>query len=131
VNLTVQGGTASGWSAWLNSDYIGSFPGIVSAASGALTLSFANATLVSSGENVLTVVMDHSGHDQRDAALNPRGILGATLLSTSNTTFTKWTIAGNAGGESNIDPIRGVIAEVSAILPALLSPTRILGGSPC
>ncbi|KAJ7863079.1 glycoside hydrolase family 35 protein [Mycena olivaceomarginata] len=111
ANLTVQGGTASGWSAWLNSDYIGSFPGIVSAASGALALSFANATLVSSGENVLTVVMDHSGHDQRDAALNPRGILGATLLSTSNTTFTKWTIAGNAGGESNIDPIRGVIAE--------------------
>jgi beta-galactosidase GanA len=76
-----------------------------------LTLSFANATLLSTGENVLTVVMDHSGHDQRADALIPRGIMSATLLSSSNTTFTKWTIAGNAGGESNIDPVRGVIAE--------------------
>lgn len=32
-------------------------------------------------------------------------------MSSSNNTFTKWTIAGNAGGESNIDPVRGVIAE--------------------
>ncbi|KAJ7935677.1 glycoside hydrolase family 35 protein [Mycena leptocephala] len=111
ANLTVQGGTASGWSAWLNSVYIGSFPGIVSATSGTLSLSFANATLLSTGENVLTVVMDHSGHDQRADALIPRGIMSATLLSSSNTTFTKWTIAGNAGGESNIDPVRGVIAE--------------------
>ncbi|KAJ6605805.1 glycoside hydrolase superfamily [Mycena sp. CBHHK59/15] len=111
ANLTVQGGTASGWSAWLNSDYIGSFPGTMAATSGTLSLSFANATLVESGENVLTVVMDHSGHDQRAAALTPRGIMSATLQSASNTTFTKWTLTGNAGGESNIDPIRGAIAE--------------------
>ncbi|GLB44363.1 putative beta-galactosidase [Lyophyllum shimeji] len=111
ATLNVQGGTAFGWSAWLNGDYIGSFPGSASAASGSLTLSFANATLVSSGENVLTVVMDHSGHDQRADALLPRGILGASLVSTENTTFSKWTLAGNAGGESNIDPVRGVIAE--------------------
>ncbi|KAK7048389.1 glycoside hydrolase family 35 protein [Favolaschia claudopus] len=112
VNLTVQGGTAFGWSAWLNSDYIRSFPGTVAAASGTLVVSFDNATLIAEGENVLTVVMDHSGHDQRDAALNPRGILGATLLSEgAQNNFTKWTLAGNAGGESNIDPVRGVIAE--------------------
>jgi hypothetical protein len=114
-NLTGQGGTASGWSAWLNFGYIGSFPGIVRAASGALAVSFANIALqvVSISENVLTVGMDHSDHDQ--AALSPPGILGAALLSMSNTTFTKWTIVGNAGtGESNIDAIRGVIAEVSA-----------------
>ncbi|KAJ7307659.1 beta-galactosidase, domain 2-domain-containing protein [Mycena albidolilacea] len=92
ANLTIQGGTASGWSAWVNSDYL------------AASLVF--------GENILTVVIiDHSGHEQRDMALNPRGILGATLLSMSNMTFMKWTIAGNAGDESNIDPIQGVIAE--------------------
>ncbi|KAF8060198.1 glycoside hydrolase family 35 protein [Lyophyllum atratum] len=111
AKLNVQGGTAFGWSAWLNGDYIGSFPGSVNAVSGSLTLSFANATLSSSGENVLTVVMDHSGHDQRADALFPRGILGASLVSGTNITFSKWTLAGNAGGESNIDPVRGVIAE--------------------
>ncbi|KAJ7107291.1 glycoside hydrolase family 35 protein [Mycena crocata] len=111
VNLTVQGGTASGWSAWLNSDYIGSFPGVASATSGTLSLPFSNASLLKTGDNVLTVVMDHSGHDQRADALIPRGILSASLVSSSNTTFTKWTLAGNAGGESNIDPVRGTIAE--------------------
>ncbi|KAF7314332.1 Glycoside hydrolase family 35 protein [Mycena kentingensis (nom. inval.)] len=111
VNLTVQGGTASGWSAWLNSHYIGSYVGTTASPLGALTLLFGNATLLESGENVLTVVMDHSGHNQRAEALFPRGILQAALISSSNTTFTKWTIAGNAGGESNIDPVRGNIAE--------------------
>ncbi|KAG6864404.1 hypothetical protein C0991_009729 [Blastosporella zonata] len=111
ATLNVQGGTAFGWSAWLNGDFIGGFPGAVSAASQSLTLSFANATLATAGENVLTVVMDHSGHDQRADALLPRGILGASLVSSNNTTFSKWTLAGNAGGESNIDPVRGIIAE--------------------
>ncbi|KAG5633692.1 hypothetical protein H0H81_005990 [Sphagnurus paluster] len=111
AKLSLQGGTAFGWSAWLNGDYIGSFPGTASAVSNSLTLSFANATLMASGENVLTVVMDHSGHDQREDALFPRGILGASLVSTTNAVFSKWTLAGNAGGESNIDPVRGVIAE--------------------
>ncbi|KAL0570112.1 hypothetical protein V5O48_011850 [Marasmius crinis-equi] len=112
VNLQVQGGTAFGWSAWLNSNFIGGFPGTVDATTGNLTLSFANATL-SSTDNVLTVVMDHSGHDQRADALLARGILGATLQSVSGepVIFSGWTIAGNAGGESNIDPVRGTIAE--------------------
>ncbi|KAF7298956.1 Glycoside hydrolase family 35 protein [Mycena indigotica] len=111
AKINAQGGTASGWSAWLNSDYIGSFPGNVSTASGSLTISFENATLFEDRENVLTVVLDHSGHDQRADALHPRGILSAALVSTTNTTFSKWTLAGNAGGESNIDPVRGNIAE--------------------
>ncbi|KAK7049803.1 hypothetical protein VNI00_005233 [Paramarasmius palmivorus] len=110
VNLKIQGGTAFGWSAWLNSDYIGSFPGTASAAAGNLTLSFANAT-TSSSDNVLTIVMDHSGHDQRADAVLPRGILGATLESSEVASFTKWAIAGNAGGQHNIDAIRGPIAE--------------------
>jgi len=113
VSLNIQGGTAFGWSAWLNGAYIGSFPGVVASASNNMNLSFANATLFPLGEteNVLTVVMDHSGHDQRSDALLPRGILGASLLSESNDSFSSWRIAGNAGGESNIDPVRGVIAE--------------------
>ncbi|KAG9094270.1 hypothetical protein FS749_012782 [Ceratobasidium sp. UAMH 11750] len=109
VRLNVQGGTASGWSAWLNGDYIGSFPGDPTSVSGALNLTFANAT-VTDNENVLLVLQDHSGHDQRAAALYPRGILAATLVGTS-ATFSSWRVAGNAGGEKNIDPVRGPIAE--------------------
>lgn len=107
VNLTVQGGTAFGFSAWLNGGYVGSFPGTTTAARGSLVLPL-NAT---DSENVLTVVMDHSGHDQRAEAILPRGILGASLVSETNTSFSSWKVAGNAGGQANIDPVRGTIAE--------------------
>lgn len=109
VQLVVQGGTASGWSAWLNGGYIGSFPGDPVSVAGNLTLSFSNATVLD-GENVLLVLQDHSGHDQRDAALLPRGILRAALVG-GNNAFSSWRVAGNAGGEKNIDPVRGPIAE--------------------
>lgn len=97
----------SGWSAFLNGAYVGSWLGNTSTTAGALTLSFANATL--STENVLLVIQDHMGKDETTGTLNPRGILNATLIGGSN--FTSWKVAGNAGGEANIDPIRGPYAE--------------------
>jgi len=63
--------------------------------------------------------MDNSGHDLREAATAPRGITNATLLGPADWShsgghrydFTAWKIAGNAGGESNIDPVRGPLNE--------------------
>ncbi len=53
------------------------------------------------------------GHDETSGATNPRGIYNATLLGSSNTklAFTSWKVAGTAGGESNIDPVRGPYNE--------------------
>jgi len=53
------------------------------------------------------------GHDETSGATNPRGIYNATLLgpTKSNLTFTSWKVAGTAGGESNIDPVRGPYNE--------------------
>jgi hypothetical protein len=51
------------------------------------------------------------GHDQTTGALNPRGILNATLLGEAASTFASWKVAGKAGGQSNIDPIRGAYNE--------------------
>jgi len=112
VNLTVQGGVSSGFSAYLNGAFLGAWTGNTADPSGTLVLSF-NTIPLTSTNNVVTVVMDHSGHDELTSALNPRGILGASLISpTKTSTFTKWTLAGNAGGEDNsVDPIRGTIAE--------------------
>lgn len=109
VNLSVQGGQAFGWSAWLNGAFIGSYVGNSSASSGNMTLSFQNATLHTNGTNVLLVAQDNTGHDLRADALKPRGILGATL---DGTVFTQWKIAGEAGGENvQLDPVRGPLAE--------------------
>lgn len=111
--LDITGGLAFGYSVWLNSEYIGSYLGLSYQGEGAVEFSFDNATLSSDGAaNVLVIVMDNSGHDLRDGALAPRGITNATLLGPSDAyQFTSWKIAGTAGREANIDPVRGPLNE--------------------
>ncbi|KAK8104323.1 uncharacterized protein PG998_011356 [Apiospora kogelbergensis] len=113
VFLNITGGTAFGYSAWLNSQFIGSWLGLSYLDRAGLTLSFANATLLEDGkENVLVVVMDNSGHDQRAEALNPRGITNATLLGSAGPyAFGAWKIAGTAGRQDVLDPVRGPLNE--------------------
>jgi hypothetical protein len=109
VQLSVQGGLAFGWSAWLNGELVGSWLGNTTLGIGNMTLSFANATLHENGTNVLLVAQDNTGHDLRGGATDPRGILGATLEGAN---FTSWKIAGEAGGETELlDPVRGPLAE--------------------
>ncbi|KAF2823181.1 hypothetical protein CC86DRAFT_355578 [Ophiobolus disseminans] len=116
LNITVQGGAAAGWNAWLNGQPIGYNPGNATQWSSTALLSFNNATLKDEG-NVVSVVTDYTGHDQTSTgptgAENPRGILGAQLLSVNNTrlSFDYWKIQGNAGREKNIDPVRGPMNE--------------------
>lgn len=117
VYLNVTGGSAFGYSAWLNGGFIGSYLGSVKSATGKLTLSFANATLAANGtDNVLVVVMDNSGHDETSGAINARGIFNATLLGPDDGTaprygFSAWALAGTAGRESNMDAVRGAYNE--------------------
>ncbi|KAF2110271.1 glycoside hydrolase superfamily [Lophiotrema nucula] len=116
LNLTVQGALAAGWNAWLNGKLVGYNPGNASLTSTNAIIQFRNVTLKDKG-NVLTVVTDYNGHDETSTgpagAENPRGILGAILKdSTGKTlTFDKWKIQGNAGGNKNIDPVRGPMNE--------------------
>ncbi|KAJ4357576.1 uncharacterized protein N0V89_002152 [Didymosphaeria variabile] len=111
ANITVQGGVAAGWNAWLNGKFVGYHPGNVSLQSTTGTLSFKGVNLTDK-ENVLTVVTDYTGHDQTSTGPagveNPRGLLGAQL---QGGTFSQWKIQGNAGGEKNIDPVRGPMNE--------------------
>lgn len=112
VYLNITGGTAFGYSVWLNSAYIGSYLGASTSATGTVEFSFANATLApEQSDNILVVVMDNSGHDETSSATKPRGIWNATLIGEGQNTFTDWKIAGTAGGEANIDPTRGVYNE--------------------
>ncbi|EUC48685.1 glycoside hydrolase family 35 protein [Bipolaris oryzae ATCC 44560] len=115
-NITVQGGVAAGWNAWLNGQALGYHGGNASLTSTTAQLSFGNATMLEQG-NVLTVITDYTGHDQTSTgpagAQNPRGILGAQLLTANGTKlpFDQWKIQGNAGGEKNLDPVRGPMNE--------------------
>lgn len=111
VFLNITGGTAFGYSAWLNGEFIGSWLGLSWVDKEETTFSFSNATLNAEGENVLIIVMDNSGHDQRTAALNPRGIFNATLIGSGSYSFEVWKIAGTAGREDLLDPVRGPLNE--------------------
>ncbi|KAK4139805.1 glycoside hydrolase superfamily [Dichotomopilus funicola] len=112
VYLAVQGGTAHGWSAYLNGGFLGSWLGSADAAVGNLTLEFGDGVL-QDGENVLLVIHDDTGHDQGDGAVTPRGILNATLLSEGEDgefAFTEWRVAGTAGAgggkKAGLDAVR-------------------------
>ncbi|KAK4150853.1 glycoside hydrolase superfamily [Chaetomidium leptoderma] len=80
VFLHVQGGTAHGWSAYLNGAFLGSWLGRSDVAAANLTFSFGEGMVTEGEENVLLVVHDDTGHDQQAGAVRPRGILNATLL---------------------------------------------------
>ena len=110
IHLSVQGGLAFGWSAWLNGKFLGSYLGNTTASTGNLTLPFTNVTVHNNGPNVLLVAQDNTGHDLRAGAVNPRGILAANLEGGAS--FYQWKIAGTAGGDSiQLDPIRGPLNE--------------------
>lgn len=110
VEVSVQGGMAFGWSAWLNGAFLGSYLGNSSVGTGNMTLSFANTTVHTNGTNVLLITQDNTGHDLRAAAVQPRGILAATLKGGAS--FSKWQIAGEVNGEKKqIDPTRGPLNE--------------------
>ncbi|KAI1856434.1 hypothetical protein JX265_011681 [Neoarthrinium moseri] len=111
VFLNITGGTAFGYSAWLNGNFIGSWLGLSWIDLQGTTFSFSNATLNTDGDNTLVVVMDNSGHDQRSAALNPRGITNATLVGPGTYSFSEWKIAGTAGRQDLLDPVRGSLNE--------------------
>lgn len=112
VYLNITGGSAFGYSVWLNGAFIGSYLGLSTSTSGQVTFSFANATVAADKDNILVVVMDNSGHDETTGATNPRGIWNATLLgAAADTSFSEWKIAGTAGREGNIDPMRGPYNE--------------------
>ncbi|KAI5782401.1 glycoside hydrolase family 35 protein [Peziza echinospora] len=121
VFLSVKGGTAFGWTAYLNGQHLGSYAGENKYnPAGNLTLAFPPGALAGNGSaNVLLVVQDNMGKDLRADALYPRGIANATLITgtspssagaSSAAKFTSWKVAGHAGGQENIDPVRGPLS---------------------
>lgn len=110
AKITAIGGNAFGFSIWLNGKSLASHVGTPANASATVIASFSNSILLE--ENVLLLVLDYMGHGQDNVRpygpRNPRGISHASLDSGS---FTEWRIVGNAGGESNLDPVRGVYNE--------------------
>jgi hypothetical protein len=129
ANITVAGGEAFGWNAWLNGQFIGGNVGepggkgpkrVAAVSSTSSMLDFGTVAL-RDGKNTLTILCDYHGHDQTSVrpggGRNPRGILGAKLYAQNSqeVKFDEWRIMGNAGAgpgkSNNIDPVRGPMNE--------------------
>ena len=113
LHLSTQGGSAFGSSVWLNSTYIGSWPGIDAASANNATYTLPNLTAGKS--YVLTIVIDNNGLDEdwtvgTDQMKNPRGILNYALSGRPQSAIS-WKLTGNLGGEDFVDKIRGPLNE--------------------
>ncbi|KAI5359951.1 Putative glycoside hydrolase, family 35, Galactose-binding-like domain superfamily [Septoria linicola] len=113
VYLRVIGGAGFGFSAYLNGNLVGVYLGSHSVKDGNLTISLPQHILNNDSDNVLLVLQDTMGKDQREGALDPRGILNATLISPNGEAlqFSSWKVQGNAGANQLIEPVRGTWNE--------------------
>lgn len=113
MKLSPQGGFAFGYSVWLNSTFITSFNGRSGNYYNDDTFNL--PTLRSGSTYVLTVLIDHMGHNQNynpgyDSMKEPRGIMQYTLGNRPSNTIT-WKLTGNLGGEAYADLDRGPLNE--------------------
>ena len=109
IYLNVTGGIGFGHSVWLNSTFLGSFPGNGSLQFFAQTLNLPQQ-LAPNTPQTLTVLIDHMGQDEEapgtDAIKFPRGILDFTIAGVDAHSV-EWRMTGNLGGEAYRDRARG------------------------
>jgi hypothetical protein len=103
-NVNIQGGSAFGYSLWLDSTFIGSWVGDAVHSSYAGTFKFPKA-LVKGSNHVITILQDHMGYEEDWTAATddfkiPRGILSYSFVGSTTTTVSQWKVTGNLGGES-------------------------------
>ena len=111
--IRIQGGTAFGYSIWLNQTLLSSWPGISVDQDYNQTLSLPR--LGAGQPVVLTFLQDNMGFDEEfvvgsNTMKNPRGIL-AYSLSSHDPSEVSWKITGNLGGEYYFDWARGPLNE--------------------
>ncbi|KAL2256641.1 hypothetical protein VTK26DRAFT_1365 [Humicola hyalothermophila] len=119
-NVTTQGGTGFASAVWLNSTFLGSWPG--QADWGHLGYprhgdTYPIAGLKAGAPYVLTVLIDNMGFSQNtfvggDYMKNPRGIIEYRFFtSAGDGASITWKITGNIGGEDYADRVRGPLNE--------------------
>ncbi|TFK43322.1 glycoside hydrolase family 35 protein [Crucibulum laeve] len=113
--VDVLGGSAFGYSVWLDSTFIGSWEG--DAVHGEFTGTFNFPAVLAKGSaHVLTILQDHMGYEEdwtagSDAFKTPRGIINYSFVGSNSTTVSTWKVTGNLGGESYVDKTRGPLNE--------------------
>ncbi|KAG7096629.1 hypothetical protein E1B28_004046 [Marasmius oreades] len=113
--LDVWGGTAFGYSIWLDEIFVGSFAGDWVQGNYEGTFKFLKS-LTQGSSHVLTVLQDHMGLNENWAGAGedfktPRGIMSYSFVGSDETVISVWKVAGNLGGEDYVDKTRGPLNE--------------------
>lgn len=113
ISLSIQGGTAFGYSVWLGQQFVGSWPGISVDMNYNQTLSLPK--LNAGHEAILTFLVDNMSLDEENGVGNntmksPRGIINYSLAGHAQSDV-QWRITGNLGGEDYEDRTRGPLNE--------------------
>ncbi|EIN05080.1 hypothetical protein PUNSTDRAFT_146007 [Punctularia strigosozonata HHB-11173 SS5] len=116
ITLNVQGGSAFGYSVWLDSSFLGSWEGNAVNSSWEQTFPFKSTTIRSRSTHVITILQDHMGYEEdwtsaSDDFKTPRGILSYSFVGSNSTVVGTWKVTGNLGGESYADSARGPLNE--------------------
>ncbi|KAH7924781.1 glycoside hydrolase family 35 protein [Leucogyrophana mollusca] len=112
-NITVQGGYAFGYSAFVNGVFLGSSQGNLTVSYTSTLWEIPNDALRVGEDNVLVIIQDHMGIDETstNSGKEPRGIRGYGIVG-GNTSFSYWKLQGNYGGAANApDTFRGYLNE--------------------
>ncbi len=103
ADLSAITGNAGLYSVWLNGTFLGS------TGDRNHRFTFPAGSLKDGADNVLSVLLENSGHSQHwgnDSNKEARGLTGATLVGAPTTAVT-WRIQGSLGAETPVDPARG------------------------
>ncbi|QWT22205.1 beta-galactosidase [Bacillus sp. NP157] len=102
ANTGVHLGNHGIYTAWLNGHFLGNNP------SGAQQFPIDPSWLEKGADNVVSVLVDNTGHLQEEkngAFREPRGLINASFAGEA--TSIRWRIQGNLGGENLPDEVRG------------------------
>ena len=102
ANTGVHLGNHGIFTAWLNGHFLGNNP------SGAQQFPIDPSWLKAGGDNIVSVLVDNTGHLQEEHSgsfREPRGLIAASFAGLA--TDIHWKIQGNVGGENLPDPTRG------------------------
>ncbi|KAJ2982782.1 hypothetical protein NUW58_g6371 [Xylaria curta] len=113
--LSTSGGMTFSHAVWLNSTFLGSWPGDPKEQISNQTFTLPSK-LQQGGSYVITVLIDHMGLSQSflvglDGVKDPRGILDYQLSDHPSQSDVTWKLTGNLGGEYTHDRSRGPMNE--------------------
>ena len=120
--VDLVGGSAFGYSVWLDSSFIGSWVGDPTINEYEGTFLFPKP-LAKGTNHVITILQDHMGYEEDWASASddfktPRGVMSYSFVGSPSTVVNTWKVAGNLGGE-DVSRLLTLLTLIPEFLPLI------------